>query len=464
MESVFPDFASVRDRLSREFTTGEVIRLPDTPNFPLALRVQLPPGYAASHGNIGIQFEDFTVHGVEDFEIEDAGTQPDGERAAMSLSWKRLAVTGRYCVTATASPLITLDTGGSMMDLEDEDAVGAAGAPSEAPLDPRQKEAMLNRAREQRTRLMDDPNGQQLLAQYNQHNEVYNTVFVTSSAARTAWAARGATKEMAEHTHGALDPAAIKAVPVNPPPEQATFGETNVTYNNNAFNQQLQIAVNTVACDPNFDPFDPNAKPDPNSKYTQASLAALTFGNGVTQTGNTKDSINPMTGNEVYQSVHTGQKPAEASVDELSNLLQQGTQPGGAAAAVAVSRNWRVLDEDDRRLVRRQLFAMARERAEQASASVETLWTGACEAAFGNAAARMEFAAEGGCLRFASATATLPAFELDLDDSRWDGELAGLVRERLVEIAFLRSLICERIENGLADRLRAAIERRQESY
>lgn len=151
-------------------------------------------------------------------------------------------------------------------------------------------------------------------------------------------------------------------------------------------------------------------------------------------------------------------------MDELSNLLQQGTQPGGAAAAVAVSRNWRVLDEDDRRLVRRQLFAMARERAEQASASVETLWTGACEAAFGNAAARMEFAAEGGCLRFASATATLPAFELDLDDSRWDGELAGLVRERLVEIAFLRSLICERIENGLADRLRAAIERRQESY
>jgi hypothetical protein len=459
----FPDYESMKLRLGRQFRTGEVIRLADTPNFPLAFQVPLTPGHAGSHGNIGVQFEDFTVTGVEAFEFDGNPSPADGDRVTAGLRWGQMAVSGRYRVTAKATPLITLDTGGGMMDLE-EDEIGAAGASSATPpLPPAERDAMLDRARDQRTRLMDDPNGAQLLSQYNQYNEIYNTVFVTSPAARTAWAANGATKDMAEHTHGALDPKVTNAVKVNPKAEEKTFGQDKVAYNVNAFRQQLQIAVNTVASDPNFDPYDPNAKPDPNSQYTKASLAALTFGNGVNQTGNNKDSTNPMTGNEVYQAVSTGEKPPEASVDQLSNIVQQGTQAGGAAAAIAASRNWRVLDEDDRRLVRGQMFAMARERAERATVKTETLWTGSCKAEFVGASGRLEFVMERGALRLESATAVLPAFDLDIDDSRWDGQAAVLVRERLAEMAFVRNLIRERIETGLADRLTAAAEKAQDN-
>jgi hypothetical protein len=435
--------------------------LAGTPNFPLAFQSKLPAGFAGEYGNIGIQFTDFTVSGVETFALDASRTATEGDRVRLGVRWDRLAVTGQYRVTAKATPRITLDTGGGMMDVEDDDEVREAGAPGDAPIDPTEREAMLNRARDQRTRLMDDPNGQQLMSKYNEHNEVYNTVFVTSPAARGAWAADGATKAMAEHTHVALDPKAVDSVVVNPPAEQSRFGKKQVTYNANAWNQQLQIAVNTISSDPNFDPFDPDAKPDPNSKFTKASLAALTFGNGVQQTGNTRDQTNPMNSTQVYGAVKTGEKPRESTVDELSNLIQQGSQPGGAAAAVALSRDWRVLDEQDRRLVRRQLFAVAREHAERASTPVETLWSGGCKAAFSGALGSIEFELKNGALHFASVQTRLPAFELDIDDSLWEGELATLTRERLADIAFLRSLICDRIQCGLADRLAEAARKAQ---
>jgi len=452
MPNNFKDPGSIELPLREYFVAGEPLRLADTPDFPLAFNVTLPVGFTSSNGNVGIRFEDFSVSGVESFHVNAGRSVFTADRVSLSLGWNALRVSGRYSVTAKASPLITMDTGGSMLDYED-DEIRPAGSPSVPPLDPKQKDAMLDQARAQRTRLMDSPNGQVLLSKYNEHNEVYNTVFVTSPAARTAWAAEGATKDMAEHTHSALD---SKTTAVNPHSADATFGPKKVSYNENAFNQQLQIVVNTIATDPNFNPFDPDAKPDPNSKFTKASLAALTFGTGVSQTGNTKGVTKPLTGDGVYQNVDTQNKPAEATVEQLVNVLKQGAQPGGAAASVAEARNWRVLDEDDRRLVRRQLHAIASERAERDAVRVETLWSGACDAEFSGATAQIEFAVDDNGLRYSAATIALPAFEFELDDSTWNGEAADIVRERLGEVAFIRSLLRERIESGLADRIAEA--------
>src|SRR5215472_12622471 len=430
MDTPISDCALLEARLRRQLPNHDSVRLDGTPNFPLAFQTPLPEGFAGEHGDIGIQFEEFTVSGVETFALDRNRTVMKDNSVTLGLRWDHLEVR-------------------------------EAGAPGDAPIDSAERNAMLDRARDQRTRLMDTPNGQQLMSRYNEHNEAYNDVFIKRQSARTAWTANGATKEMALHTHTSLDPNAVNTTVVNPPAEQARFGRNQVTYNSNAWNQQLQIAVNTASL--GFNIFKKGEKPDPNNKYVKASLAALTFGKGVQGTGNTRDNINAMTGNQVYGAVNDGKKPPDATVDELVNMIDQSSKPGGAAAAVALSRNWRVLDEEDRRLVRRQLFLVAREQAEEETIPVETLWSGDCKAAFGGAVASVEFALEDGVLRFTRASAMLPAFELDIDDSQWQGEVADLARKRIAEIAFLRSLICERIQSGLADRLGEAVRKAQEN-
>jgi len=451
MQNQFTALNVLENRLLATLAASGELRLPDLPDFPLAFNVALPPGLRSPNGHIGIRFSDLVVNGVGSARVDAARSSVDGDRMVAWLEWDELCVEGRYGLVAKPAPVIKMDTGGSLLDYDDND-IRPAGATNVTPLDPAQQAAMLDQARQQRTRLMDHPNGVELMNHYNEHNEVFNTVFATSAAARAAWAADGATKDMAVHTHTAVGSSAHAASVVNPLANQATFGAQKVPYNNNAFVQQLQITVNTIAADPNFDPFDPNATPDPNSKFTKASLAALTFGSAVGQTGNTKSAIKPLTADQVHASVQTGARPKGATLDELNNFLQQGTQPGGAAAAVAAARNWRVLDEQDRRLVRHHLYATAKERAETAIVKAETLWSGACGARISRASACLTFEL-GERPRLVSATVELPAFEFELDDSAWSGQAADMARERLAAVSFIRSLLRERIETGLTHRI-----------
>jgi hypothetical protein len=454
MQNQDTDLTVLEQRLRTSLAASSAARLTDTPDFPLAFGVELPDGLRSSRGNVGIRFSDFAIEGITAVCVDPQRSSIEGNRASLSLAWDELRVVGRYTLTAMPVPVITMDTAGSLLDYDDND-VRPAGAPAVTPLDPAQQSAMLDQARQQRTRLMDTPNGAQLLNHYNEHNETFNTVFATSQAARAAWAAHGATKDMAIHTHAALDPNDHQTTIVNPHETDATFGTQKVSYNQNAFVQQLQITVNTIAADPNFNPFDPNAKPDPNSKFTKAAIAALTFKSAVGQTGNSKSNTHPMTGEQVHGSVKTGSPPPHATLDELNNVIQQGVQPGGGAAAVAIERNWRVLDEDDRRLVRRHLYATSKERAERAEASPDTLWSGACGARIAGASAQieLEFGADA---RVLSSTIELPAFEFELDDSAWSGAAAEIARERLGAVSFIRSLLRERIETGLGEQIASA--------
>jgi hypothetical protein len=448
---------AIERHLRPQSTPQPALRLAGTPDFPLAFNVSLPADFAFPHGHLAVRFEDLEVTGAESFHLDPDRSAVTDDGATVWLNWERLCVTGRYTVAAKSAPVITMDTAGSMFDFDDSDMLpaGSEGSDPVEPLDPTTEQAMLDNARAQRTRLMDNPNGQQLMGVYNEHNETFNSVFVNSSAARGSWAGDGTTREMAVHTHGAVpaDGSAPPAnTPVNPTADQQLFGPQQKTYNQGAFNQQLQMVVNTIAQDPNFNPFQPGT-PDPNSPYTKASLAALTFGNAIEQTGNSKEVAVPLNKDQVYQSVSNGTAPTPATVDQLSNIIQQGSQPGGRAAAVAQERNWRVLDEDDRRLVRRCLFAVAEERAAHAKLQFETLWSGACGGQISRAAARLEFVTEASGFRFVSASVELPAFELDLDDAAWQGDAAAILRERLAEAAFIHSLLRERLRSALGDHL-----------
>ena len=315
---------------------------------------------------------------------------------------------------------------------------------------------MIGQAREERESLLKGANGQKLIGRYQEHNEIYNKVFLsdtTGQQARRIWRENGATKEMSLDTHKVLSTSERATTPINPRKESRAYGEKGVSYNENAFRQQLMMVTNSLLADPNANLMAP---PDPNSQYTKASLAAMTFSGAVGETGNSKSEVTELTGDQVHESVESAQEPAQATAEELANMLAQGMRDGGQAADVATSNNWRILDEDDRLFVRQLVYTAQKNRAFSESNQSKELWTGGCYAKFAGATATIELARADAHWTVKSIDVVLPAFEFDLDDSQWDGEAAQIVRERLAEMSFVRSLLHERIRTGLIEALEDA--------
>ena len=436
--------SQLRDRL---FRVDSPLKLADTPDFPLAFNADTSDRLKFTNANLSIRFESFAVSGFDDVHLDLSNCKRDGKQTRVSLKWGAMSVSGKYVVSAKEISEIALDTAGSMLNFDDNDDrhIQPGGADGVTPLDPTTADAMIDQAREQKKRLMDTPNGQKLLEQFNEHNEIYNTVFVASGTARRTWAANGATKDMAVDTHEALP----SDKEVNP--EGKTYGEDGVTYNQNSFRQQINIVTNSILADPNANLLAP---PDPDSPYTKASLAALTFGHGVEETGNSATKTKPMKGSDVIGAVDKGSAPKEASVAELQNAMAQGMQDGGEAAEFAKSKNWRILTEEERQLVRRCHFEAVMRRIEEQEVETATLWAGECHASFEGATATIQMIEEENETTIRSIQVTLPAFEFDLDDSFWEGQAAEVVRQRLAEISFVRSLLHQRIQSGLADMVR----------
>lgn len=421
------------------------LSLKDTPAFPLAFNVEMPQDFKFDNGHLDMAFNDMRVQGQQALTLNSEQCHVSDTRMTVELTFPCIEMLGHYQINSQQAPHIKMDTAGSMLDFEDNDYQPAgAAAGDQTPLTPEQKTAMLDQARTQEQHLRETPNGQQLLDTFNEHNETYNTVFVTSSAARTAWAANGVTKAAALDTHTALGDS--KTV-INQKDKQYA---PNVTYNSNAFNQQLQIVVNTVAADPDFNPFDPKAKLDPNSKYVKASLAAMTFGYSVNDTGNDKSKVTEMNKDSVYSNVKSGKPPKDATVDELKNIIDQGVGEGGADE-MARRKKWRILDEEDRGKVRRFLFEAMKERLLKMNNKPILLWQGDISSQFSQASARLELdiSRDGQRIEVLNSQVRLPAFSIELDDQQWQGKAGDIVRERISQIFFIRRLLHDKIETGL---------------
>jgi hypothetical protein len=406
----------------------------------------MPDGFAFKRGDVGMAFHQLalTARGeAQTTKIDDA----------IYVAFSKLTLNGVYRLAAKQSIEIDMDVGGTLLDTPGGHLSGGADEGDAGTLDPKQTQAMLDQAREQRTKLRETPNGQAMIDTFNEHNETFNSVFVTSRTLRKLWRAGGATQGMAVDTSDAVKKDSV----VNKSDKTYNNGSGEVTYNGNAFTQQLNVTVASVMMEGN--PFDPNFKPDPNNKYTKAALAALTFGNAVDATGNSKDKVNELTSSQVYSHVDTGQKPPEATGEQLNNAIAQGmSKGGGAAAAEACERNWRVLDEQDRAHVRRLIYDIALEKAERETRNPELLSSGAFSSVIEGATARIEGdAGQGG-----KAHVTLPAFTVDLDDSRWDGPTAEVLRARLQDMYFVRRMLQEAIKSGLRDLLEQAARKNDE--
>lgn len=428
------NWKQVEARLTAGFAQhGAGFPLIDTPVFPLAMHVAMPQGHAFENGHLGFALRQFSLGGTQDMCLDLDKCRVEGSRLHLGLRFNAVQVHGTYDVSAQMAPVINMDIGGNMLELDD-DALLVAGEDEAGPraeLPPDTKAAMLDQARDQRTTLNQSQSGSELMRTFNEHNEAYNNAFVILPSLRTNWYAKGATQEMALDTHVAVDQDTV----INATDKR--YGTDQVTYNANSFLQQTFVATACAQLSKGKD-----------DQYYKAAIAALGFSKAVNTTGNDKNNTVSMNKSEVYQTVDTSNGIPEVTHEEFRFFMNPGDEGGGDAQDQP--QDWIKLDEEDRRLIRKAQYLFARDLAQRAENKPQTLWQGACTATLENAEAQVELVWEtqGGLPTLHSTRVRLPGFSLDMDDTAWTGAAGDIARKRLSQIFFVRSLVHDQIETG----------------
>ncbi|MDJ0676703.1 MAG: hypothetical protein QNJ36_15215 [Calothrix sp. MO_167.B42] len=420
----------------------------DTPAFPLALNVKMPEAHELDNANLTFRFYDFSCSNSRTIQAIPLESEHSGYRK-MKISIEQLNIVGRYAIEAMEVPAIDLDLGGTLMPFNSKfNKPRPAGADEGTGFfNEQEKEEFLNQAREQRTRLMDTPNGQQLMGVYDAHEEVFTEMFQNSNAVRTTWQQGNVTAEMASHTSDAIKQDSM----INPPPQEKTFGQGfyQMGYNNNAFIQQVSLATACMAAAKQTEGL-PNDAKIPNNKYSQAALAASNFKQAVSTTGNTQDNTTPKTANQVYTDVETnsGDVP-QMTLDELNNIQSQSMGPGGGATAVAEAKEngWYILSEDERTRMRSMMDRCYAEFCAFDERKPLPLWEGTCSASI--CGTEISVLLSENTPEVIIEQVELPVFDFELDDSQWEEDAADIARERLSQIHFVRSLLHTQISKSL---------------
>lgn len=428
-----------RKRLRQKATH---VALKDMPSFPLAFNVEMPEGYEHSRTNLSFAIKNFLCEGIEDVKLTSL-KKTSYDQLACELVFEQIRVNGSYSIEAKYTPEIDIDTAGNLMVMNANPYSPAEAGSDEATIPTEEQEGYLNEAREQRTRLMDTNNGQKLMGSYNEHNEIYNDAFKNPLMARF-WKGDGSTAEMAKDTSSAVKNDNV----VNKKNKKYKNG---LSYNANAFTQQLNIAVASVMSDPNFNLF----KPIEENKYTNAGLSAISFGKSVEKTGNNKRNVTELTSEQVHEVVDDSDEDMpETSVFELQSVIMQGMGDGGAADEA--QEGWLILDEEDRLHLRAFItgFMQAKEAAKQYKA--RPFWEGECQAVINQVRAVVSLDSQNPDQ--ANIRVNLPAFDFEIDDAKWSGKIADIVRKRLEQVYFIRSLIQDQLKNRIEEIIRISAQ------
>ncbi|WP_301124923.1 hypothetical protein [Streptomyces cacaoi] len=416
-----------------------VLRLPDTPGYPVARQVPLPEGH--EHGPTGalsLRLGDLTV--ALDGELGEATAETlENGRTQFHYPLPPLVLSGRYSLDVKPEQQQQLDTAGDLRPLSR--AEPSPGEPRQPGLPDEEREGFLDTARAQRERLVkESDNGYQLVSTFYEHNEVFNEVFQRGVE---GWGGQG-TQETARDTDAAVREGGL----VNDPNKryQPKSGKPELSYNGLAFTHKLALeaTLTVIGQEPDRDALQP--------KYQKALDASGRFAKTIReQTHNAKDALHPMTAAEVHAAVQ--QTPAlaeEFTVDPSPYLdpdahLERITTYGGTAPGG--------LDEDDLRHIRScRAQGLARLAAAEAAVG-SVLHEGTCGTRItgGTITAETEQGDDG--RGTAVVHVDLPDLSLELDDSAWEAEAGRTARERVARMHFVRTLL----QDALAERLRTAV-------
>lgn len=434
------------------------IQLNDTPFYPLAFHTEMPEHVAFDNGHLSFRFRDFALGALNNTVLNTGACRYNGHSLTIAMRLNDVALKGRYEINTKYAGKITLDTGGNMRELEvkyDPRTSGEAGASDNGvqPLTQAEIDAMVTQARSQRDPIQGTTHGPALMSAYNEHSEAYNTAFVTSANLRTLWSAGGATTQMSRDTHDALNNSTV----VNSPDKLYANG---FNYNYNAASQQTNVAIalRIMAI---------QARRDGNTaletKYNDAAKAAASFNETVNQTGSDGTQPAHLTGPQVYDKLNdTTMNMIQLSDEQFTNMIDQAynedSNEGGADVA-ALQNGWRILSGDERRMIREKMFLFQEELTAIKGIQPELLWAGDCHANLKGLEAEVAliYNEQTAAWKVAASQVTLPGFYIEVDDKNWTGKTADIVRERLANMHFVKSLLQNKIQSGIQSMLEKVV-------
>nr|WP_314483596.1 hypothetical protein [uncultured Pseudomonas sp.] len=235
--------------------------------YPLCHYFKLPESDLG--GELQLAFKDISFAPVSVAAVE-SGTDKRQFKVTLNAS----LLNGRYQLYCLQSPEVTMDTGGLMGRLPAFNA-------EEPPMTEEQYFRFVQ-LEQQRNHLNQTANGRLLVDEYNRHNDAYHHVYTTNEFVRLYWEENGTSEEMGEYTSEALKSGDV----VNP--KDRGFGSEGVSYNSNAFQQQIWLALGCEL-----------------AGYVEAGKAALNFSEVVNETGNSSGKSAELTGQEIYNAVES---------------------------------------------------------------------------------------------------------------------------------------------------------------
>lgn len=329
-----------------------------------------------------------------------------------------MVITGGYRLFTVEQPRVNIDTGGNLMPL----FIANNDLP---PITPEQF-AQLQTARSQRSKLKTTTNGQALLANYQKYNDDYDNAFQTNVALRTYWAADGVTAQMAQDTSDAVN-AGNQVINSS----SKKYGTNNLTYNENAFEQQTYLVSALIFSSPD------------------AAQAASTFQNQVNQsTNNTQNNTVEMNASDVYQHVN-GSSTTSRKAMEISDYSNH-------TALVRVAKN----EHEDTDLIKlrnsgyhmheRQIQTMQEiynESVRQNDPKNRAeLWHGTISAALPESIFEFSLAEYRDSVIAATLEKkTFSVPDIDIDMAGWKGAAGAIAQKRLASAYFIRGLLRSRI-------------------
>jgi len=407
---------------------GVEIDLGDMGPYPLSTMTSLADsgaGVPFESGEVRIEFSDVTVGAVA---ITGVTATEDEDAGKLIVHFAPMRLHGVYSVVAIDQPHIDIDTGGSLMPLE------SLAGPSAQPTMSQKLYDQLNQANDQREKLKQTTNGQQLVANYHTYNDTYNSVFQTNTSLRTYWKARGATAKMADQTSTAVT---AGNAPIN---DGSEYGPQNITYNTNSGQQSFFLisACNAVG------------------KYT-AAAQVTSFSSGViknvgTQKGKPKtiDNLNAMTADGIFTTVKNVKKEDIISNDDhvkkvIDTIHRVGKDEHNAEDVSFISETGIELTDYVIKGIQEIYAEGIRQKQPEA---MKELWNGRISCNFPKSTFTFSLVDHHqGAIATTLLKQNVSVEKLKIDDESWTGEAGDIAKKRVNSALFIHGLMSSKISN-----------------
>ncbi len=398
----------------------------------------MPKGVALDEASVALEFT--SVELPKDIKVKARSVRNDENgHEVRHFEFEETPFVVRYRLIANYDPANDIDVAGNLGVRDDDPDSG---------LD-EEKDAWLEQARNERTELYKTENGQELMKQYNAHNDTYSLAF-DSPAFCNLWKAGGVVQKMSRDTYAAMQSDEY----INDKTYTDIEGKT-VSYNNYSFWMQEQLDMALQLMKGHTQLYRPGINQIADDEIDKAIAASRAFANAVSQRAKiSKDSDKKMTKKEVYGVVN---EPADGLAFE-DFVSEEVDHCGYYAERLEREKRGETL-EDDQYGYESFYRSMVKE-IEEKLADGTVLYEGAITGLISDTRFEVDIAvkkADGEVKDVTVARSDLSEVDFDIDSEKWDVEYRDKLEAKLQEVSFVSQSLSIVLKSGIGQIVRKEV-------